>query len=135
MAKRTYASYERNERVPDALMLVPLVAEGWDGTWLLTGTGLERQEALQDKGSGESQDLSQDTLKLAVQTVEEARREAPNLRLSPEQAGEVVLIVYQLLCSGLAEAEVLPFTRRALNLAKGDRSNAETGGSKAASGR
>ncbi len=75
---------------------------------------------------GQSQDVSLETLKLAVQTVEEALQIA-DLRLSPEKAGEVVSLVYQLLCSGLAEAEIIPITRQALNVAKGDAVDASRG--------
>lgn len=133
VAKRTYASYERNERVPDALMLVPLIEEGWSGDWLLTGRGHERPgDGLPDSATAQSQDLSLETLKLAVQTVEEARQ-IVSLSLSPEKAGEVVSLVYQLLCSGLAEAEIIPITRQALKVAKGEAGNA--GGSTATAGR
>lgn len=52
VAQRTYASYERNERTPDADALLPLVEEGWNANWLLTGEGPERLEALPDGAFG-----------------------------------------------------------------------------------
>ncbi len=132
---RTYQNYEQDKREPDLRTLAGLHSLGWNLNWVLTGKGPERLEALQDKGSGDdypqSQDLSLETLKLAVQTVEEARQ-IVSLSLSPEKAGEVVSLVYQLLCSGLAEAEIIPITRQALKVAKGDAVDA--GGSTAAPG-
>lgn len=133
---RTYQNYEQDKREPDLRTLAGLHSRGWNLNWVLIGEGPERLEALQDKGSDiaspQSQDLSQETLKLAVQTVEEVRQ-IVDLRLSPEKAGEVVSLVYQLLCSGLAEAEIIPITRQALNVAKGDAGDAGRG--KAAPGR
>lgn len=133
--KNTLGTYERGEREAGAGALAGYAALGWNINWVLTGEGPERLEALQDKGSGDdspqSQDLSLETLKLAVQTVEEARQ-IVSLSLSPEKAGEVVSLVYQLLCSGLAEAEIIPITRQALKVAKGDAVDA--GGSTAAPG-
>lgn len=109
------------------------LAEGTGASllWLITGDG-PMWPSLQGNASDQSQDLSLETLKLAVQTVEEARQ-IVSLPLSPEKAGEVVSLVYQLLCSGLAEAEIIPITRQALKVAKGEAGNA--GGSTAAAGR
>lgn len=122
------ARYIREENTPPFDVAARLcLASGQTMEWL--ATGIEPPAPVVD---AVSQDLSLETLKLAVQTVEEARQIA-DLSLSPEKAGEVVSLVYQLLCSGLAEAEIIPITRQALNVAKGDAVDA--GRSKAASSR
>lgn len=129
---KTFQTYEQGKREPDMRTLTGIYGQGWNLNWLLMGEGPERLEAIGVHGSVQSQDLSLETLKLAVQTVEEARQ-IVSLSLSPEKAGEVVSLVYQLLCSGLAEAEIIPITRQALKVAKGEAGNA--GGSTATAGR
>lgn len=136
VAKRTYASYERSERVPDALMLVPLVERGWNGNWLLTGEGPERLEGLQGKGSEgdapQSHDLDQERLILALQLVEDALA-SKNAYLATPKRAEATMLVYELLGSGLPEADVIPITRRAVGLAEGGAVDGNRG--KAAVGR
>lgn len=120
VAKRTYASYERNERVPDALMLAPLIQEGWSGSWLITGHGSDRLEAGRDLGAPpvQSQDLNQARLTLALQTVEDVLT-ATDAMLPASKRAEAAMLVYELLGSGLPQAEVIPLARRAVGLAQG----------------
>lgn len=127
VAKRTYASYERNERVPDALMLAPLIVEGWSGSWLITGQGPDRLEARQDgdETSVQSQDLNQARLTLALQTVEDVLA-ATDAMLPASKRAEAAMLVYELLGSGLPQAEVIPLARRAVGLAQGG-SNGDRG--------
>lgn len=47
VAPRTYANYERGERLPDAEALARLVHEGWNANWVLTGAGDEHLSARQ----------------------------------------------------------------------------------------
>ncbi|WP_345778742.1 helix-turn-helix transcriptional regulator [Xanthomonas nasturtii] len=118
IAKRTYASYERNERVPDALMLKPLLDEGWNANWLISGNGSERLEALNDRGfaTDETADtpLSQpprfESLTLAIQLAEEA---LDGGRLEPADYAQLVSLIHDALVNGLPSAQVLAFARPA----------------------
>ena len=131
IAKRTYASYERNERVPEASLLAVLIDEGWNGNWLLTGEGPERLESLRDKASAPSQSLKLENVKLAVQLLREALDDA-EADLTPAKHGEAVVLLVQLLESGLPAADIRPLTRQTVTVITGDRVDAGPG--KAAAG-
>lgn len=133
VAKRTYASYERNERIPDATMLVPLILEGWDGNWLLTGAGAERRNALQDKDSGgneavpsASQPMRSEDLTLAIQLAEEA---LDGKRLEPADYAQLVTLIHSALVNGLPSAQVLAFARPASRGLRGKDDGSAVGGS------
>lgn len=111
VAHRTYASYERNERIPDANALAPLVAEGWNANWLLTGEGPERLEALTssqprvepvgDDWSSQAERI--DAMKLAVELLDSELAKAGKV-LPPDKRAEA----YLLLCDLLLEPGELP---------------------------
>jgi len=90
------------------------------------GEGPERMDALKDEGSAavptQSQVLSQERLTLALQAVEDALTARKATLPTPKRA-EAVMLVYELLGTGLAEAEVIPLARRAVGLAQGDSAN------------
>lgn len=69
---RSYAYYERGERIPDGEALERLASEGWNINWLLTGTGPERLEALSGTVSGGSQEMRLDleTLREAIEVTD-----------------------------------------------------------------
>lgn len=119
---RTYQNYEQDKREPDLRTLAGLHSHGWNLNWVLTGEGPERLEALQDKESGgesaQSQNLNQQRLTLALQLVEDALA-SKNAYLPTAKRAEAAMLVYELLGSGLPEAEVIPFARRAVGLAEG----------------
>lgn len=116
IAHRTYASYERNERVPDAEALIPLLAEGWNANWLLTGEGPERLEALQvaesHAGYG-SHVLKPEGLTVAIQLVAEAL-DAQDRELPPAKYAKVVSLAYELLDGDMPRANVLRFVLAAV---------------------
>jgi hypothetical protein len=75
--------------------------------WLLFGQGPRTAEQ-----PAPSQPVKQETLKLALQLVDETL--APQgLSLSPPKRAEVVSLVYELLEEGMPEAKVLRFARAA----------------------
>lgn len=124
VAQRTYASYERNERLPDAEALEALVRhEGVDANWLLTGQGPERTG-----GDGRvaeahspyvtaSQDLSADHLTIALELADEALR---GLWLPRRGYAELVALVYAALTQGLPYAEILEIARPAARQRAGE---------------
>lgn len=141
VAKRTYASYERNERVPEALALLPLIEDGWNANWVLAGRGDERLKPLQDKGPAAaasamhpvSQPARPEEITMAVQLAEEALAGA---RLEPADYGKLVSLIYSALVSGLPGAQVLEFAKPAARGLQGaSTSGKDVGGAgKAAAG-
>lgn len=133
---KTYQTYEQGKREPDLRTLDGLYEEGWNLNWLLMGEGPERVEALQGKGSEgdapQSHDLDQERLILALQLVEDALA-SKNAYLATPKRAEATMLVYELLGSGLPEADVIPITRRAVGLAEGGAVDGNRG--KAAVGR
>jgi len=79
--------------------------------WLATG---QEQVPIRPE---QSQDLSAETLKVAVRMVE-GMLQATNRRLTPDQMAEAVLLTLELLRSGLPEADVLSLAKRAIGLAQ-----------------
>lgn len=114
VAHRTYANYEREERVPDAEVIARLIAEGWDANWLLTGEGPERlapgvREPRAHYGPL-SQPVSPEHLSIALELADEALQ---GLWLPRAQYAELVALIYQSLTQGLPYAEILDFARPA----------------------
>jgi hypothetical protein len=128
--KNTLGTYERGEREPGAAALLGYATLGWNINWVLTGNGPEQLEALQHKesGGGESQshNLNPERLTLALQLVEDALA-AKNAFLPTPKRAEAAMLVYELLGSGLPEADVIPFARRAVGLAEGGAIDANRG--------
>lgn len=120
--KNTMGTYERGEREIGALALSGYVSQGWNANWILTGQGAERLEAFRANDDiatpPASQALSQERLTLALQAVEDALT-ARRATLPTSKRAEAVMLVYELLGTGLAEAEVIPIARRAVGLAQG----------------
>jgi hypothetical protein len=92
--------------------------------WLVSGTGPMWPDPLQQQAStatdadtAASQELRQEYLTLAIQAVEDAL-EARNATLPANKRAEAVMLVYELLGTGLPEAEIIPLTRRAIGLAQ-----------------
>lgn len=112
VAPRTYASYERDERIPDANALERLVEEGWNANWVLTGEGPERMEALAGYRVAEpSQPVKHETLTIALQLATEALEDRGRT-LPPAKRAELVSLIYDLLEEGLPQAKVLDFAIR-----------------------
>lgn len=116
VAHRTYASYERNERVPDAELMRALVKnEAVEANWLLTGEGAERiaptgvREERAEYGL-KSQDMSVQTLSIALELADEALR---GLWLPRREYAELVAGVYAMLQQGLPYADILELSRPA----------------------
>jgi len=134
--KNSVGNYERGDREIGAEALAGYVRLGWNANWVLTGEGPERLDALQDKDSGgdspQSHDLDQERLTLALQLVEDALA-SKNAYLATPKRAEAAMLVYELLGSGLPEADVIPITRRAVGLAEGGAVDGNRG--KAATGR
>lgn len=111
VAGRTYANYERDERVPDADTLALLVQDGWNANWLLTGEGPERLEALtasQPQAQPVGDDWSSqaeriEAMKLAVELLDGELAKARKV-LAPDKRAEAYLI----LCDLLLEPGELP---------------------------
>lgn len=133
VAHRTYASYERNERVPDADLLRSLVArENVGAHWLLTGEGseTEAQWGVREERAvyaAVSQDLSVETLSIALELADEALR---GLWLPRREYAELVAGVYAMLQQGLPYADILelsrPATKKAGKQGDGDDDPSET---------
>lgn len=118
VAGRTYANYERDERLPDADALQKLVEEGWNANWLLTGEGPERLD--QVAGAPESQFERQGRVRIAVQLLREAEDAAgAPPRWTPEQQGEATAILVRLLEIGTATAEVRSIAEQQIRLFSG----------------
>jgi hypothetical protein len=99
IAPRTYAYYEKGIREPNALALSPLVREGWNLNWLLTGEGPER---LNDpRALVPSQDLSARELTIALELAEEKLRNE-GLWLPKSDFSELVLLILEKLREGWA---------------------------------
>ena len=107
LGQRTYASYERDERDPDALVLKQIAAQGWNVNWLLTGEGAERLDEL---SPGLSQDLSAEHLNVALELADET---LTGLWLPRNRYAELVALIYDALTQGLPYAEILEFSRPA----------------------
>lgn len=124
VAHRTYASYERNERIPDAAALAPLVDEGWNANWLLTGEGPER---LGPPGTAEtragygSQEVSGETLSIANELAEEALK---GFWLPRKLHFELIALIYDALAGGASYDEILDFARRTVLEQAGGKGNA-----------
>ena len=118
--KNTLSTYERGEREPGAMALLGYATLGWNINWVLTGVGPERLEAglHGDVPPVQSQDLNQARLTLALQTVEDVLTATDAVLPAPKRA-EAAMLVYELLGSGLPQAEVIPLARRAVGLAQG----------------
>lgn len=120
IAQRTYASYERDERIPDAEVLARLVDAGWNVNWLLTGEGPERlpEFADPDTAAGRASAPPQpglvgvrvESLRLALQLADEA---LAGRTLDSAHKAELVSLIYELLEEGLPEAKVLRFAHAA----------------------
>lgn len=133
VAKRTYASYERNERVPDAHVLQRLHAEGWNINWLLSGEGLERldmaSQGIDASSRPNSQAVRQGDLTIAVTLAQEA---LDGRTLSPAKYGQLVALIYDALVNGLPSAQVLAFAQpaaRGLREGESDGESSSVGGS------
>lgn len=109
VAQRTYASYERNERIPDALALVPLAREGWNINWLLSGEGAERQEASAPLRG--SQDLSEEGLTIALEITDDIVRSEGATYVPRVLYARLLRLMYQGVTQGLPVAEILDFGR------------------------
>lgn len=116
VAHRTYASYERNERTPDATALAPLVAEGWNANWILTGEGPERLEQLGSEQVGLSQParLDEAMLREAIEAVE-AVLEQLQLDLTPRAKARVVAAAYHHLLAKATAAQLVAVIVRTVN--------------------
>lgn len=130
VALRTYQTYERDERLPDAEALSCLVEEGWNANWLLTGEGPERLDqlggALETAPEQASQPVRQGNVKIAFQLVSEA---LGPMKPTLDQHAELVALVLELLEHGLPEARVLYFARQAVTgLAGGESHGSAAGG-------
>lgn len=115
VAHRTYASYERNERVPDAAALAALLStEQVDANWLLTGEGPERLgmgvREPQARYGPLSQPVSPEHLSIALELADEALE---GLWLPRKKYAELVALIYEGLTQGLPYAEILDFARPA----------------------
>ncbi|MGH8039192.1 MAG: hypothetical protein ACRES5_05590 [Pseudomonas sp.] len=93
------------------------LAAGASMEWLATGIEVKDDGACRNPPS-QSQDLNQDRLILALQAVDDALA-TRDAYLPVAKHAEAVMLVYELLGSGLPEAEVIPFARRAVGLAQG----------------
>ncbi|MGH8038905.1 MAG: hypothetical protein ACREPD_14300 [Stenotrophomonas sp.] len=133
MPLRTFQNYEQDKREPDLRTLAALHERGWNLNWVLMGEGPEQLDTAAGAASGQlegagddscrnspiqSQDLNQDRLILAMQAVDDALA-TRNAFLPAAKRAEAVMLVYELLGSGLPEAEVIPLARRAVGLAQG----------------
>ena len=126
VAGRTYANYERDERLPDADALQKLVEEGWNANWLLTGEGPERLD--QVAGAPESQFERQGRVRIAVQLLREAEDAAgAPPRWTPEQQGEATAILVRLLEIGTATAEVRSIAEQQVRLFSGGKRDGRPG--------
>ena len=123
VAHRTYASYERNERLPDADALRLLVENGWNANWLLTGDGPERLEDMTETTSetgatSASQPVSDEALTIALELADKAIGDG---FLPRPRYAKLVRLLYEGITQGLPVAEVLRFGLRAGQaLATGD---------------
>lgn len=101
VAPRTYAYYEQGERIPDGESLAPLVTQGWNINWLLTGEGPERLEVLPGAGSSGSQVLRMDgaTLRDAVEAVDAALA-AMDIEAGGAERARLYSAMYEYLASG-----------------------------------
>ena len=104
-------------RDPAADFLAALAADGWSVNWLLTGRGPERVSAAGRIGEAPppsygapSQDLSADTLSIALELADEALR---GLWLPRRGYAELVALVYDALSQGLPYGAILDFARPA----------------------
>lgn len=115
IAHRTYASYERDERVPDAEALAPLVDAGWNANWLLTGEGPERLGATFNKGlqpsgsveAGVSHTMNLDVLRMAIGLADQLLG-----RTTPPDYAEIVSLIHDLVLEGLPEAQIVSIAGR-----------------------
>lgn len=116
VSPRTYSYYEQGERLPDADALAPLVVEGWNANWLLTGEGPERLEALavaENPAGYGSQLVSEEHLTLALSQVIEVLQDK-ELPMPPAKQAELVMAVAELHAEGVPEAKILRFVRAAI---------------------
>lgn len=115
VALATYRNYETGTRLPQAEFLGSLHEAGWDANWLLTGEGAERirpagvREERADYGAT-SQDMSVETLSIALELADEALR---GLWLPRRDYAELLAGVYAMLQQGLPYADILDLSRPA----------------------
>ena len=115
VALATYRNYETGARYPQAEFLGSLRQAGWDANWLLTGEGAERiaptgvREERAEYGL-KSQDMSVQTLSIALELADEALR---GLWLPRREYAELVAGVYAMLQQGLPYADILELSRPA----------------------
>lgn len=130
IAHRTYASYERSERLPDADALAPLVREGWNANWLLTGEGPERLEAssaAESPAPYASQSVRPSDLTIALEMADE-KLARDQLWLPKAQYAELVVLILERLHQGWAYQRIRALVDAALDkLADGE--GAHAGGS------
>lgn len=119
VAKNTYHRFERGLREIGADSIAALVRRGWNANWLLTGEGPERLESdgspRQNNDLSQSQAMSQASVKIAAQLLQEALDDADAV-LAPAQHGEALVLLAQLLEKGLPEADVRPLARQTVGM-------------------
>lgn len=119
VSKNTYGRFERGLREIGAECLGALVRQGWNANWLLTGSGDERLDAgvipRQNNDLRQSQVVSQSSVKIAAQLLQEALDDADAV-LAPAQYGEALVLLAQLLEKGLPEADVRPFAKQTVGM-------------------
>ncbi|QDY50196.1 helix-turn-helix domain-containing protein [Stenotrophomonas maltophilia] len=119
VSKTTYSRWERGVREIGADGLGALVRGGWNANWLLTGLGDERLDSgtipRQNNDLRQSQVVSQSSVKIAAQLLQEALDDADAV-LAPAQYGEALVLLAQLLEKGLPEADVRPFARQTVGM-------------------
>ncbi|WP_308518275.1 helix-turn-helix transcriptional regulator [uncultured Stenotrophomonas sp.] len=119
VSKTTYSRWERGVREIGSDGLGALVRRGWNANWLLTGSGDERLDAgaipRQNNDLRQSQVVSQSSVKIAAQLLQEALDDADAV-LAPAQYGEALVLLAQLLEKGLPEADVRPFAKQTVGM-------------------
>lgn len=119
VSKNTYGRFERGLREIGAECLAALVQQGWNANWLLTGSGDERLDSgtntRQNNDLRQSQVVSQSSVKIAAQLLQEALDDADAV-LAPAQYGEALVLLAQLLEKGLPEADVRPFAQQTVGM-------------------
>lgn len=114
---RTYANYERDERVPDAEALAALVKEGWNANWILTGEGPERLDGWAGPATSQGERLDEATLCEAIEAVE-AVLEQLQLDLTPQAKARVVASAYRQLVAKATAAQLVAVIVRTVNETK-----------------
>ncbi|HEY0503590.1 MAG TPA: hypothetical protein VGD42_08850 [Lysobacter sp.] len=100
VAARTYANYERDERVLDAVALTRIVEEGWNANWVLTGEGPERLNDAAAPAGLASHPLRVDLLTLAVELIDSELERAKKVLAPDKRAAAYGLIYGELLEEG-----------------------------------